>query len=104
MGKLTLDISMSLDGFIAGPDPTLEEPLGRGGEGLHEWVFGLASVVREDEDRVMEGRVLAPPGIGVRVLLPRARAAAEHPPAHHRGPEIADVLRDHVGVRVLLSA
>ena len=43
MGKLTLDISMSLDGFIAGPDPTLEEPLGRGGEGLHEWVVGLAS-------------------------------------------------------------
>lgn len=37
MGKLTLDISMSLDGFIAGPDPTLEKPLGEGGEDLHEW-------------------------------------------------------------------
>ena len=36
-------ISMSLDGYVAGPDPTLEEPLGRGGEGLHEWVFGLKS-------------------------------------------------------------
>ena len=38
MSKVTVDISMSLDGFIAGPDPTKEEPLGRGGEGIHEWV------------------------------------------------------------------
>jgi dihydrofolate reductase len=41
--RLTLDISMSLDGFIAGPNQTLEQPLGEGGEGLHEWVFPLAS-------------------------------------------------------------
>jgi dihydrofolate reductase len=37
MGKVFVDISMSLDGFIAGPSPTLEEPLGQGGEQLHEW-------------------------------------------------------------------
>ena len=43
MGRLTLDISMSLDGFIAGPNQTLEQPLGEGGEGLHEWAFRLAS-------------------------------------------------------------
>ena len=41
--KLRLDISMSLDGFVAGPSRTLEQPLGEGGEGLHEWVFRLAS-------------------------------------------------------------
>jgi dihydrofolate reductase len=41
MGKLVLDISMSLDGFVAGPNPTLDEPLGEGGERLHEWVFPL---------------------------------------------------------------
>ena len=41
MGNLILDISVSLDGFVAGPDPTLEEPLGAGGELLHEWVVGL---------------------------------------------------------------
>jgi dihydrofolate reductase len=40
MPKLKLDISMSLDGFIAGPNQTLEEPLGRGGEQLHEWALG----------------------------------------------------------------
>jgi dihydrofolate reductase len=38
-----INISMSLDGYVAGPDQTLEEPLGRGGEQLHEWVFPLAS-------------------------------------------------------------
>jgi dihydrofolate reductase len=40
MGKLKLDISVSLDGFVAGPDPTLEEPLGKGGEELHAWALG----------------------------------------------------------------
>lgn len=32
-------ISMSLDGFAAGPDIGTEHPLGRGGEALHEWLF-----------------------------------------------------------------
>ncbi len=39
MGKLVVEISMSLDGFVAGPGQTLDEPLGRGGERLHEWAF-----------------------------------------------------------------
>ena len=43
MAQVTLDISMSLDGFVAGPNPTLEQPLGKGGEALHEWAFRLAS-------------------------------------------------------------
>ena len=43
MARFFLDISMSLDGFVAGPNATLEEPLGKGGERLHEWVFRLAS-------------------------------------------------------------
>jgi len=43
MPRLILDISMSLDGFIAGPNQTLEQPLGEGGELLHEWAFRLAS-------------------------------------------------------------
>jgi dihydrofolate reductase len=42
-GRLTLDISMSLDGFVAGPNRTLASPLGDGGELLHEWAFRLAS-------------------------------------------------------------
>ena len=43
MGKLFFDISSSLDGFVAGPNQTLEQPLGEGGEQLHEWVLPLAS-------------------------------------------------------------
>jgi dihydrofolate reductase len=31
--------SISLDGFGAGPDQSLEQPLGRGGEDLHRWAF-----------------------------------------------------------------
>jgi dihydrofolate reductase len=38
MGKVTAEISVSLDGFVAGPTPTLEQPLGVGGDQLHEWV------------------------------------------------------------------
>jgi dihydrofolate reductase len=41
--RIFADISVSLDGFAAGPDTTLEEPLGRGGEQLHEWAFRLAA-------------------------------------------------------------
>ncbi|HEX8770934.1 MAG TPA: dihydrofolate reductase family protein, partial [Acidimicrobiales bacterium] len=41
MGKVVVDISMSLDGFIAGPNQTLDKPLGEGGELLHEWVIAL---------------------------------------------------------------
>ena len=39
MGKVTLDMSMSLDGFITGPNASAEHPLGIGGERLHEWLF-----------------------------------------------------------------
>jgi dihydrofolate reductase len=42
-----LNITMSVDGFIAGPNRTLEEPLGEGGEGLHEWIVGLESWRRQ---------------------------------------------------------
>jgi dihydrofolate reductase len=43
MTQTTVDVSMSLDGFVAGRDRTLAEPLGRGGLLLHEWIFGLAT-------------------------------------------------------------
>ena len=41
MGKLKASISMSLDGYVAGPDQSEENPLGIGGEQLHEWVVPL---------------------------------------------------------------
>jgi dihydrofolate reductase len=42
VSKVRLKISMSLDGFVAGPNQSLENPLGVGGTRLHEWVFPLA--------------------------------------------------------------
>lgn len=43
MGKGVAALSMSLDGFIAGPKDGPDLPLGEGGERLHEWVYQLAS-------------------------------------------------------------
>ena len=41
MSKVKSDISMSLDGYVAGPHPTKDEPLGAGGEHLHDWFVRL---------------------------------------------------------------
>jgi dihydrofolate reductase len=43
MAKVLAEVSVSLDGFIAGPKRTVEQPLGEGGELLHEWIVRLAS-------------------------------------------------------------
>jgi dihydrofolate reductase len=43
MSKLRFQVSMSADGFIAGPNPSEENPLGEGGMQLHEWAFELAA-------------------------------------------------------------
>jgi dihydrofolate reductase len=53
MSKLRVNaFSISIDGYGAGPDQSLENPLGRGGEQLHEWFFPTKtfqkSVVGED--------------------------------------------------------
>src|SRR5688572_5522660 len=40
MAKVVLDVSISLDGFTAGPNVRPEEPMGDGGELLHEWMAG----------------------------------------------------------------
>lgn len=39
MSKVTCDIGISVDGFVAGPNQRLEEPLGDGAERLHRWMF-----------------------------------------------------------------
>ncbi|HEX5939439.1 MAG TPA: dihydrofolate reductase family protein [Dehalococcoidia bacterium] len=43
MDKVTCSISMSLDGFIAGPNDRVGNGLGDGGDRLHEWVYDLES-------------------------------------------------------------
>ena len=39
MSKVVLDVAMSLDGFTAGPNVGKAEPMGEGGERLHEWMW-----------------------------------------------------------------
>jgi dihydrofolate reductase len=43
MNTFRLTIAMSLDGFVAGPDQSPDNPLGVGGMRLHDWVFALAA-------------------------------------------------------------
>jgi hypothetical protein len=52
MGNVKADMSMSLDGIIAGPNDAPGHPLGEGGDRLHQWVYGLKSV---SEPRAMDG-------------------------------------------------
>jgi dihydrofolate reductase len=66
MTKVVADISMSLDGFVTGPDPDLDHGLGRGGEPLHTWAISSddpvdAEVLRDATERsgsVVMGRRL----------------------------------------------
>jgi dihydrofolate reductase len=101
---LFLDISMSLDGFIAGPNRTLEEPLGEGGELLHTWGIATAAwrerhgrtggeaniddkVIREGIERTgatIMGRRMFSGGEGPWEDDPNADAWwGEDPPFHH---------------------
>jgi len=43
MSQLRFTISVSLDGFVAGPSQSVKDPLGIGGERLHGWVIELAA-------------------------------------------------------------
>jgi dihydrofolate reductase len=43
MSELRCFMSMSLDGYVAGPNQSAEDPLGIGGMRLHEWIFRLAA-------------------------------------------------------------
>src|SRR3954454_19628859 len=55
MSKLRCDISVSADGFVAGPNQSDENPLGEGGERLHDWVVPLAAWREAHEKEGGEG-------------------------------------------------
>ena len=59
MPKVTAHLSISLDGFVAGPDQSQDQPLGRRGMELHTWHLGEPA---NEVDREMTGRILAPRG------------------------------------------
>jgi dihydrofolate reductase len=73
VSKVLLELSVSLDGFVAGPDIGPRAPLGIGGERLHEWMFAGKSA--SDSERfetahfseigaLILGRRMADLGIG----------------------------------------
>src|SRR5215217_5093841 len=73
MGKVLMEITMSLDGYTTGPEVSAEAHFGRGGERLHEWMFAeksAAEVERWLSDHfstigaVIIGRRMADLGIG----------------------------------------
>jgi dihydrofolate reductase len=47
MGSTTCHIAISLDGFAAGPNQSVENPIGEGGMRLHEWIFATDSWRRQ---------------------------------------------------------
>ncbi|WFE98877.1 dihydrofolate reductase family protein [Micromonospora sp. WMMD964] len=57
MGRVVVSMSVSLDGFAAGPDVSEEQPMGVGGERLHEWLF------RADDDRAVAADGVTPTGV-----------------------------------------
>ena len=42
-GKVFVEVTMSLDGYIAGPNDGPDNPLGDGGDQLHQWIYGLST-------------------------------------------------------------
>lgn len=51
MAQVNVHVTMSLDGFMAGPDVSVEEPMGVGGERLHRWLFDDSDEVDADAAR-----------------------------------------------------
>jgi len=76
MGLVTCQISMSLDGYVAGPRQSLANPIGEGGLRLHEWMFATAtwrqsqglSPVPETSDDAIVKDLMSNAGVGAFVM------------------------------------
>jgi dihydrofolate reductase len=65
MSKLKVNITMSLDGFVAGPNQSGEEPLGIGGEQLHQWLLPLKAFRETHGERGGEVNASTPIAEGI---------------------------------------
>ena len=43
MNSVTCQLSISLDGYVAGPNQSTDNPIGEGGMRLHEWAFATST-------------------------------------------------------------
>ena len=76
MGRVICHQAVSLDGFSAGANQTLEEPLGEGGEHLHDWMFETAAWARmqglpprpETPDSAIVDQIASNPNVGAYVM------------------------------------
>jgi dihydrofolate reductase len=60
MPKIVIDLSMSLDGFIAGPSDSADQPLGlRGGDRLHAWYFDGSTSIKDSDFFKPKGKNIA---------------------------------------------
>src|SRR3954470_9883942 len=94
MTRLICNISMSLDGFAAGPGASLEEPLGKGGEQLHAWAFdeqrfreqhGMTGGERGASDEIIREWIETPGAIVMGTAhVQRRRRAVERRPERGR--------------------
>ena len=57
MTRVILSFTMSLDGFIAGPDVSEANPMGVGGEALHNWMFGDVAPADREQIEAIKARV-----------------------------------------------
>lgn len=71
LGNVTCDITISIDGYVAGPNPSLAEPLGERGERLHRWMFedpdanaAAIDAITSAGAYVMGRNMFGPPGRG----------------------------------------
>jgi hypothetical protein len=78
------NFSISLDGYGAGPAQSVENPLGVGGEQLHEWIFAPDAKRTEVDDR-MQAR--GTEGIGATIM-------EKAPPSPHRSQARGGPLRE----------
>ena len=85
MTSVNANISVSLDGYVAGPNPTVEDPLGEGGERLHEWAFATEGWQREHGreggERNADSEVIdaGNAGIGARIMGRKMFGGGEGP-------------------------
>lgn len=92
MGHVTVDITTSLDGYIAGPNDGPELGLGEGGERLHQWVYdlaswrephGLAGGKTNRDSEILDETISAAGAVIVgRRMFDNARGWGEEPPFH----------------------
>ena len=92
MGQVIADITMSLDGFVAGPNDGPEVGLGEGGERLHQWVYDLASwrephglsggKTNQDSELLEEAITNTGAIVVGRRMFDNAKGWGENPPFH----------------------